>query len=103
VATKRSGRRKQVSLRTCVACRSSFPKRSLFRIVAVPEQGLVVDATGKQAGRGAYLCSEQVCWQKALAVNNNMLAHALRRPISAEEKAVLIASWETIAEQLAID
>lgn len=91
---KRPGRRKHVPMRTCVACRESYPKRSLLRIVALPEQGLVIDSSGKQAGRGAYLCHNPDCWQTTLAARNTVLSHALRRPIEIEEKAALLACWE---------
>lgn len=100
---KRSGRRKHVPMRMCVVCRESFPKRSLFRIVATPEEGLVVDTTGKLSGRGAYLCPQLACRQKALAANNNILAQALRRLVSAEEKAALLANWESQTESSVAD
>lgn len=41
------------------------PKRELFRIVAVDEQ-LVLDLSGRSQGRGAYLCKEAACVDKAL-------------------------------------
>ena len=49
-------RPKHQPLRTCVACRQTKPKRELLRIVRTPDQHVLIDATGKKSGRGAYLC-----------------------------------------------
>ncbi len=48
--------------RTCVVCRTGSAKRALVRLVRAAD-GVRVDLTGKQAGRGAYLCGEPGCWQ----------------------------------------
>jgi len=50
------------------------PKRALLRLVRQPE-GVSVDATGKLAGRGAYLHNVRSCWEKGL---KGPLAHALK-------------------------
>jgi predicted RNA-binding protein YlxR (DUF448 family) len=57
---------KHLPLRTCIACHESKPKRELLRIVRTPESQVLIDATGKKSGRGAYLCAKLSCWQKAL-------------------------------------
>ena len=41
-------------LRTCIGCGRARPKDELFRLVASPQ--LALDLTGRQQGRGAYLC-----------------------------------------------
>ncbi len=64
---KKSGRRRHVPQRTCVACNTVRPKRELVRIVRTPEGEILVDETGKLNGRGAYLCRQRVCWEAALA------------------------------------
>jgi predicted RNA-binding protein YlxR (DUF448 family) len=46
-----------------------------------------VDETGKLPGRGAYLCYEPVCWERA--VTGGRLAHALRGEVTTEDKAKL--------------
>ncbi len=63
---KKPGRRKHVPYRTCVACRTTRPKRELIRIVRTPEGKTMVDERGKQNGRGAYLCAQRACWTAAL-------------------------------------
>ena len=51
------------------------PKRDLFRIVAADDQ-LVLDLSGRRQGRGAYLCQETACVDKAL--NERRLEQNLR-------------------------
>jgi predicted RNA-binding protein YlxR (DUF448 family) len=43
------------------------PKRELLRVVrsADEEKPIHVDRTGKEAGRGAYICAEVECLKKA--------------------------------------
>jgi hypothetical protein len=83
----RSPRRKHTPQRTCVACRAVRPKRELVRIVRTPEGSVVVDETGKQNGRGAYLCRTRACWETALS--EGLLKRALRANVTEETKAHL--------------
>jgi len=68
----------------CVVCRESFDKRELHRLVFTPETGLIVDHARKTGGRGAYLCANPACWERAR--QSNVLDHALRAAIPADEK-----------------
>jgi predicted RNA-binding protein YlxR (DUF448 family) len=81
---KRPKRRKRIPQRTCVACRQVRGKRDLVRVVRTPADGVQVDPTGKQAGRGAYLCRSRECWEQALG--QRRLEAALHTRLSAEEK-----------------
>jgi len=63
-----------VPQRTCVGCRTVLAKRQLVRLVRT-QQGVLVDPTGKRAGRGAYLHDRRACWDAALS---GTLAHALK-------------------------
>jgi len=58
-----------------------MPKRSLTRLVRVPE-GVQVDPTGKLPGRGAYLHNLLSCWEKGL---KGPLAHALKVDLNADD------------------
>ncbi len=49
--------------RTCLGCQSIRPKREMIRIVRTSE-GVLVDPTGKLAGRGAYVCADLGCLEK---------------------------------------
>lgn len=80
---------KHIPQRTCVVCRKKIGKRELVRLVCVPGGGVVVDTTGKKAGRGAYLCSTLECWQNAL--KSGRLEHALRTSISQQNRDELIS------------
>ena len=60
--------------------------------VRTPEGSVVVDPTGKRAGRGAYLCPSFDCWSRAL---RGSLAHTLKAEISASDRADLERAAET--------
>jgi hypothetical protein len=83
----RSQKRKHVPQRTCVACRTSRPKRELVRVVRTPEGNVVVDETGKRNGRGAYLCPKRACWETALS--RGLLNRALRTNVTEDAMARL--------------
>ena len=53
-------------VRTCVACRKSNDKADLLRFVKGTEGQLVLDASKKMDGRGAYICKDEKCFNKAL-------------------------------------
>src|SRR5205085_6311091 len=65
-ATKQPKRPKHVPLRTCISCRETKPKRELLRVVRPPDGHVMIDATGKKSGRGAYLCARLSCWENAI-------------------------------------
>ena len=46
---------KKIPMRTCVVTKESLPKSELLRIVRSPYGEVLVDLTGKQNGRGAYI------------------------------------------------
>ncbi len=82
-------RRRHIPQRTCIACRTTRDKRSLVRIVRTPEGEVVIDPTGKRAGRGAYLCQAQDCWQTVLAAGGRQLERALKVRIAPETLTML--------------
>jgi len=59
------GPRRVEPVRSCVVCRSSAVKRSLYRIVRSPAGRVSYDPTGKAPGRGAYLCGQAACLEAA--------------------------------------
>ena len=56
---------KKAPVRQCVGCREMIPKKDLLRVIRTPEEEVVLDSTGKQNGRGAYLCKSTECFAKA--------------------------------------
>lgn len=89
MALKRAPRRRHVPQRSCVVCREKQDKRALIRVVNTPDEGVVVDPTGKRNGRGAYLCTKQSCWDAALT--GNVLDHALHTQLTQLERELLNA------------
>ncbi len=85
-----TARRRPSPQRTCVVCRRTAEKRQLIRLVRTPEGRLTVDPSGKQPGRGAYLCHDPACWQTA--TQTDTLAKALRMTFSAEDRDRLRAA-----------
>ena len=53
-------------MRRCLGCGVSKPKRELIRVVRTRTGEVFVDPTGKANGRGAYLCRDEQCLQKAI-------------------------------------
>lgn len=53
-------------MRMCLGCQEMKPKKELVRIVRTPEGTVELDPTGKRNGRGAYLCSDLICFQTAI-------------------------------------
>lgn len=51
--------------RRCVGCGEHKPKTELIRVVRTPEGEAVLDLTGKKSGRGAYICKNPKCLNKA--------------------------------------
>ncbi|MBP5249129.1 MAG: YlxR family protein [Lachnospiraceae bacterium] len=56
---------KKVPLRKCTGCNESFPKSQLIRVIKTPEGEIKIDRTGRQNGRGAYICDSKDCFEKA--------------------------------------
>ena len=58
-------KQKKIPMRMCVGCREMKPKKELIRVVRPPEGSVMLDRTGKAAGRGAYVCPSSACLEKA--------------------------------------
>lgn len=56
---------RKIPLRKCVGCGEMKDKRTLVRIVRSKEGVISVDLTGKKPGRGAYICKDAECLNKA--------------------------------------
>ena len=52
-------------LRTCSVCREKKDRKELLRVVREPNGDVSVDCGQKLNGRGAYLCKNQRCIEKA--------------------------------------
>lgn len=78
---------KKIPQRTCLGCKAVKPKKELVRIVRTPEGEVVVDPTGKKAGRGTYTCPSPECLEKAF--KGSLLARALEFDLTNEIKEEL--------------
>jgi hypothetical protein len=86
----KKSRKKHIPQRTCIVCHTTGDKRTLTRLVRTPDAGVQVDPTGKQPGRGAYLCDNPDCWQQA--VQTQVAAEALRTNLTDEDRQRLAAA-----------
>jgi len=75
---------KHIPQRTCVVCRETNAKRTLMRLVRTADNGVQIDSTGKQNGRGAYLCEKPTCWRRA--TEGDILERALRTTLTPEDR-----------------
>lgn len=50
----------------CLGCQQLHIKRELIRVVRSPEGEFSIDLTGKKSGRGAYICNNVECFDKAV-------------------------------------
>ena len=56
---------RKVPMRKCNGCFEMKPKKDLIRVVRSPEGDISIDLTGKKSGRGAYICNNPDCLEKA--------------------------------------
>ena len=56
---------KKIPMRQCVGCGEMKGKKDLIRILKTQEGEILVDATGRKNGRGAYICPDIECFKKA--------------------------------------
>ena len=60
---------KKAFQRTCMACNEKKDKYDLIRIVKNKKGEILVDQTGKQEGRGAYICNNIKSLEKVIKTN----------------------------------
>jgi hypothetical protein len=72
-------------------------KKALIRIVRTQNGVAEIDVFGKKPGRGAYLCSNRVCWE--LALKKNRLEHALRAKLNDVNRQTLVEYSHDLSEE----
>ncbi|MBQ8580396.1 MAG: YlxR family protein [Oscillospiraceae bacterium] len=70
---------KKIPQRQCMGCRERKEKRQLIRVVRTPDGNVQLDFSGKLSGRGAYICPDAACLQKARKAKS--LERSLEVPI----------------------
>ena len=63
--------------RTCMGCNEKKDKKELIRIVKNKEGIISIDRTGKQEGRGAYICDNIECLEKV--IKSNIILYTITR------------------------
>ena len=71
-------------MRQCVGCRELKPKKDMIRVIKTAAEDeassqIVLDATGRKNGRGAYVCPNSECLRAA--IKNKGLERSLKMPI----------------------
>ena len=56
---------KKIPQRMCIGCQEMKSKKELIRVVKNANNEINVDLTGKMPGRGAYICKNIECFEKA--------------------------------------
>jgi len=75
--------------RRCVGCGRSAPKRELLRLVHDAGRP-VPDPAQRLPGRGAYVCRDEACIERA--ARRGGLARAFRRPVTVDARAIVLAA-----------
>ena len=70
---------KKIPARMCVGCREMKAKKELIRVVRSSEGNIALDLTSKAPGRGAYLCQNPACLERA--IKTKALERALEHKI----------------------
>lgn len=57
---------KKIPSRICVGCREPKEKRGMIRVVKNADNEVSLDETGRKNGRGAYICRNMECLERAV-------------------------------------
>ncbi len=75
-------KQKKMPERLCLGCNVSKDKRELIRVVKTKTGEIFLDKTGKANGRGAYICNDAACLEKA--IKTKRISRSLAVEIPAE-------------------
>jgi predicted RNA-binding protein YlxR (DUF448 family) len=85
---------KKIPLRQCIGCGEMKSKKEMIRVLKTSEDEIVLDATGRKNGRGAYLCPSMDCFKKA--VKNKGLERSFKTAIPKEVYETLEKEMEQL-------
>ena len=85
-------RARKPPIRTCTGCGAMSDKRGIVRFVSTPDGTVELDVTGKANGRGAYVCANIECFDRA--VRKRRLGSALRVNLKEDDTDRLRAELE---------
>ena len=84
-------------LRQCIGCGEMKSKKEMIRVLKTTEDEIVIDATGRKNGRGAYICPSMECFKKA--VKSKGLERSLKMAIPKEVYEALEKEMGQIGQQ----
>lgn len=85
---------KKVPLRQCIGCGEMKSKKEMIRVIKTADEEILLDATGRKNGRGAYLCPSMECMKKA--VNSKGLERSFKMAIPKEVYDALEKEMEAL-------
>ena len=88
---------KKIPLRQCIGCGEMKSKKEMIRVIKTDEGEILLDATGRKNGRGAYLCPSMECFKKA--VKGRGLERSFKMAIPREVYETLEKEMEEIDRQ----
>lgn len=88
---------KKIPLRQCVGCGEMKGKKEMMRVLKTAEGQICLDITGKRNGRGAYLCKQEECLQKAR--KNKGLERSFKMSIPDEVYGQLEEEFTTLEKE----
>lgn len=88
---------KKIPLRQCIGCGEMKSKKEMIRVIKTAEGEILLDATGRKNGRGAYLCLSMECFKKA--VKGRGLERSFKMAIPREVYETLEKEMEEIDRQ----
>ena len=92
-----AGQAKKIPMRKCTGCQEMKNKKEMIRILRTSEGEIVLDATGRKNGRGAYVCRSMECFEKA--VRNKGIERSLKVKVPEETYGNLKKEIESIEKR----
>lgn len=91
--------KKKIPMRQCIGCNEMKPKKDMIRILKVSgtdaiNDEIILDATGRKNGRGAYICPSGECLKKA--IKGKGLERSFKQPIPKEVYEMLTKEMEEL-------
>ena len=85
---------KKIPMRQCIGCGEMKAKKEMTRVIKNPEGEFLIDSTGRQNGRGAYVCVNTECLHKA--VKNQGVERSFKTPIPKDVYDLLAKEMENL-------
>ena len=76
---------KKIPMRKCLGCGEMKKKKQLIRVVRSKDMVYEIDLTGKKNGRGAYICHDMNCYNKAVKSKGLERAFGSKIPVEVYE------------------